>query len=249
MLSFAAKRLLASVPTLLVLITLAFFMMHAAPGGPFDRERALPAEIEAAMKSAYHLDEPVMQQYLRYMGGLLHGDLGPSFQYPGFSVSELIASGFPVSLQLGLWSMLLALPLGCAAGMLAAVRQNRAADHALMAVALAGMSIPTYVIAPLLVLLFAVSLGWLPAGGWEHGRYADMVMPVLALAAPQIAYIARLMRGATIEVLRSNFIRTARAKGLPAHRVLLRHAIKPALIPVLSYLGPAAAGIITGSVV
>ena len=249
MLTFAAKRLLSSVPTLLVLITLAFFMMRAAPGGPFDRERSVPPEIEAAMKAAYHLDEPLPSQYLRYMGGLLRGDLGPSFQYSGFSVRELIAGGFPVSLQLGFWSILLSVLIGCTAGMLAALKQNRAADHALMGVAMAGISIPSYVIAPLLMLLFAVRLGWLPAGGWEPGRYADMVMPVLALAAPQIAYVARLMRGSMIEVLRSNFIRTARAKGLGSTTVLLRHALKPALLPVLSYLGPAAAGVITGSVV
>lgn len=249
MLTFAFKRLLSSVPTLLVLITLSFFMMRAAPGGPFDRERALQPEIEAAMKAAYHLDESLPQQYLRYMGGLLRGDLGPSFQYQGFTVSELIASGFPVSLQLGFWAMLLALVLGSAAGILAAVRQNRLADYGVMSLAMTGISVPSYVIAPLLILLFAVGLGWLPAGGWVPGRYSDMLMPVLALAAPQIAYIARLMRGSMIEVLRSNYIRTARAKGLPARVVILRHALKPALLPVLSYLGPAAAGVITGSVV
>ena len=247
--AFVLKRLLVSLPTLLILVTLSFFLMRAAPGGPFDRERALQPEIEAAMKAAYHLDEPLAQQYLRYLGGLLRGDLGPSFQYQGYAVTELIASGFPVSLQLGAWAMLLALLLGSAAGVAAALRQNRALDHGLMTLAMAGISIPGFVVAPLLILLFAVALGWLPAGGWEAGRPADMVLPVVALAAPQIACIARLMRASMIEVLRSNYIRTARAKGLPLRVVILRHALKPALLPVLSYLGPAAAGVITGSVV
>ncbi len=249
MLRFAMRRLLASIPTLLVLITLAFFMMRLAPGGPFDKERSLLPEIEAAINAAYHLDEPLWQQYLRYMGGLLRGDLGPSFQYAGFSVSELIAQGFPVSLAIGLSSMVLALLIGGAAGIWAAMRQNRFGDWSVMTLSMAGISLPSYVIAPLMILLFAVTLHWLPAGGWERGRYLDMLMPVLALALPQIAYIARLMRGSMIEVLRSNFIRTARAKGLPEHRVILRHALKPAMMPILSFLGPTAAGVITGSVV
>ncbi|HEY0915797.1 MAG TPA: oligopeptide ABC transporter permease OppB [Solimonas sp.] len=249
MLRFAMRRLLASIPTLLVLITLAFFMMRLAPGGPFDKERSLLPEIEAAINAAYHLDEPLWQQYLRYMGGLLRGDLGPSFQYAGFSVSELIAQGFPVSLAIGLSSMVLALLIGGAAGIWAAMRQNRFGDWSVMTLSMAGISLPSYVIAPLMILLFAVTLHWLPAGGWEQGRYQDMLMPVLALALPQIAYIARLMRGSMIEVLRSNFIRTARAKGLPEHRVILRHALKPAMMPILSFLGPTAAGVITGSVV
>ena len=249
MLSFALKRLLSAIPTLLVLVTLSFFMMRAAPGGPFDRERSLPPEIEAAMGAEYHLDEPLLRQYGRYLGGLARGDFGPSFQYQGYSVRELIADGFPVSLELGLWAMLLSLLLGGAAGIAAALRQNRAADHGLMLAALAGISIPPYVIAPLLILLFAVGLQWLPAGGWRPGTAADLLMPVVALAAPQVAYIARLMRGSLIEVLRQNYIRTARAKGLPMSAVVLRHALLPAALPVLSYLGPAAAGVITGSVV
>jgi len=243
------RRLLASIPTLLVLITLAFFMMRIAPGGPFDKERSLLPEIEAAINAAYHLDEPLWQQYLRYMGGLARGDLGPSFQYAGFSVTELIAQGFPVSLTIGLLSMLLALLVGGSAGIWAAMRQNRLGDWSVMTLSMAGISLPSYVIAPLMILLFAVTLHWLPAGGWEQGRYLDMLMPVLALALPQIAYIARLMRGSMIEVLRSNFIRTARAKGLPERQVILRHALKPAMMPILSFLGPTAAGVITGSVV
>jgi oligopeptide transport system permease protein len=249
MLRFALRRVLAGIPTLLVLITLAFFMMRAAPGGPFDKERSLLPEIEAAMKATYHLDEPLWQQYFRYMGGLLRGDLGPSFQYEGYSVAELIAQGFPTSLKLGLSSLLLALLVGGAAGIWAARRQNRFGDWSVMTLSMAGISLPSYVVAPLLILLFAVTLHWLPAAGWEPGRYSDMVLPVIALALPQIAYIARMMRGSMIEVLRANFIRTARAKGLPERVVILRHALRPAMMPILSMLGPAAAGVITGSVV
>jgi oligopeptide transport system permease protein len=246
-LAFALRRLLSSVPTLLLLVTLAFFMMRAAPGGPFDRERALAPAIEQSLRASYHLDEPLAQQYLRYLGGLLHGDLGPSFQYEGYRVSELIAAGFPVSLALGLAAMALALVLGTLLGAAAALRRNTAVDHAVMGVALAGLTLPTYVVAPLLILLFAVTLGWLPAGGWSGPR--DLVLPVVALALPQLGVIARLTRASMIEILGANFIRTARAQGLPMRRIVLRHALKPALMPVLSYLGPATAAIVTGSVV
>jgi oligopeptide transport system permease protein len=249
MLRFAALRLFSAVPTLLLLVTAAFFMMRAAPGGPFDSERVLAPEVQKQLEAAYHLDESLPRQYLRYLGALLDGDLGPSFQYAGFTVNELIAAGFPVSLQLGLMAMLLALLVGVSAGIFAALHQNRLPDYTVMTLAMTGISIPNYVVAPLLILLFAITLGWLPAGGWEGGSLANRVLPVIALALPQIAYIARLTRGSMIEVLRQNFIRTARAKGLPERVVLLRHALRPALLPVLSYLGPAAAGIITGSVV
>ena len=249
MFAFAARRLLIALPTLWVLVTLSFFLMHAAPGGPFDRERQLPAEIEAALQAEYHLDEPVTKQYLRYLGGVLRGDLGPSFQYSGFRVSELITAGAPVSLTLGLAALLFALSCGVALGTLAALKRNTGIDHAVMLLAMTGISVPAYVIAPLMILLFAVTLGWLPAGGWSGGGLAVIVLPVFALAAAQIATIARLARGSLIEVMSANYIRTARAKGLPEHLVVLRHALKPALLPVLSYLGPAAAGLITGSVV
>lgn len=247
MLNFTLKRLLATVPTLLVLVTLVFFLLRAAPGGPFDDERALPPEVQAQVASAYHLDEPLWQQFGRYLGGLARGDLGPSFQYPGRSVNELIAAGFPVSLQLGLAAMLLALPLGCGLGIAAALRRGTLADHGLMTLAMTGLSIPNFVVAPLLVLAFALALDWLPAGGWDDWRSA--VLPVVALALPQIAYLARLTRGSMVEVLAQNYIRTARAKGLPQRWIVLRHALKPALMPVLSYLGPALAQIVTGSVV
>jgi oligopeptide transport system permease protein len=247
MLNFALKRLLATVPTLLVLVTLVFFLLRAAPGGPFDDERALPPEVQAQVAAAYHLDEPLWQQFGRYLGALAQGDLGPSFQYPGRSVNELIGAGFPVSLQLGLAAMLLALPLGCGLGIVAALRRGTLADHGLMTLAMTGLSIPNFVVAPLLVLAFALALGWLPAGGWDDWRSA--VLPVVALALPQVAVLARLTRGSMVEVLAQNYIRTARAKGLPQRWIVVRHALKPALMPVLSYLGPALAQIVTGSVV
>ncbi len=248
MLNHSLKRLLAAVPTLLLLITLAFFLMRAAPGGPFDRERALPPQIEAALQAEYQLDQPLWRQYLHYLGGLARGDLGPSFQYSGYSVAELIAAGAPVSFALGTAAMTLALLLGGALGCIAALRRNSRLDRGLMTLALLGISVPNYVVAPLLILLFAVTLGWLPAGGWSGGP-GQAVLPVLALALPQVAAIARLMRASMLETLDAPYIRTARAKGLPPRLIVWRHALKPAALPLLSYLGPAAAGIVTGSVV
>jgi oligopeptide transport system permease protein len=249
LLRYSLTRFLGAIPTLLVLITIAFFMIRAAPGGPFDAEKQLPPEIEANLRAAYHLDEPLVQQFGRYVLNLVRGDFGPSFQYKDYSVTELIAAGFPVSLRLGGSAMLLALLIGVAVGTIAALRQNSRTDHAVMAVSMTGISIPNFVMAPLLILLFAVYLGWLPAGGIGDGGLRFMILPVISLALPQIAYIARLTRGSMIEVLRSNFIRTARAQGLPERTVILRHALKPALLPVISYLGPATAAVITGSVV
>jgi len=247
MLRFALKRVLGAIPTLLVLIALAFFLIKVAPGGPFDTDRRIPPEIEANLQAAYNLDEPLYRQFGLYLGGLLKGDFGPSFQYRDYTVTELIATGFPVSLRLGGFAMLLAFFVGVAVGTIAALKQNSFTDHAAMAVAMTGISIPNFVMAPLLVLLFAVTLKWLPAGGL--GDWRNFVLPVIALALPQIAYIARLTRGSMIEVLRADFIRTARAQGLPQRTVIIRHALKPALLPVISYLGPATAAIITGSVV
>ena len=247
MLRFALKRVFGAIPTLLVLIALAFFLIKVAPGGPFDTDRRIPPEIEANLQAAYNLDEPLYIQFGLYLGGLLKGDFGPSFQYRDYTVTELIATGFPVSLRLGGFAMLLAFFVGVAVGTIAALKQNSFTDHAAMAVAMTGISIPNFVMAPLLVLLFAVTLKWLPAGGL--GDWRNFVLPVIALALPQIAYIARLTRGSMIEVLRADFIRTARAQGLPQRTVIIRHALKPALLPVISYLGPATAAIITGSVV
>ena len=248
MLAYTLRRFLGAWPTLLVLVTLSFFLVRAAPGGPFDAEKNLPPEIEANLAAKYHLDEPLWQQYLRYLGDLARGDLGPSFKYVDYTVNELIAQGFPVSLRLGLAAMAVALLIGLPAGMLAALRQNRPLDHVTMAAAMTGISVPGFVVAPLLILVFAVHLGWLPAGGLDGGLRA-WVLPVTALALPLLAYIARLTRASLIEVWRSPFIRTARAKGLPVWLILTRHALKPTLLPVVSFLGPALAGVITGSVV
>ena len=249
MIGFAFNRLLSAVPTLLLLVTLAFFMTRLAPGGPFDGERALPPAVKAQIEAAYHLDESLPRQYLRYLSGLAQGDLGPSFQYPGYTVNELIRSGLPVSLQLGSLAMLLAVIVGVFLGTVAALHQNRLIDHGAMTAAMVGISLPNFVIAPVLILLLTVHRDWLPASGWTERGALAMVLPVISLALPQVAYVARLTRGSMIEVLRSNFIRTARAKGLSMRRVVLQHAMMPALIPVLSYLGPATAAVITGSVV
>lgn len=244
-----ARRIAAGLLTLFVLLTLSFFLLRAAPGGPLDRERALPPRIEAVIAERFHLDEPLVAQYMRYLGGVLRGDLGPSFQYDGYQVSELIRAGLPASVQLGVLALLLALLLGIALGALCAVYAGRWPDHLLMSLVLTGISVPNFVVAPLLVLLFAVTLDWLPAGGWQDGAIADLVLPVIALALPQLAYVARLTRTGLAETLQSDFVLAARARGLPPRRILLRHALPPALLPVLSYLGPAAAGLITGSVV
>ena len=249
MLKYSLKRLLTAIPTLLILMTMAFFMMRAAPGGPFDTEKTLPPEIQANLDKKYHLDEPLIQQYGRYLLDLLQGDFGPSFQYKDYTVNELIATGFPVSLRLGGIAVLMAFVSGSGIGIIAARLQNTATDYTLMAGAMTGISIPNFVLAPLLILLFAVYLQWLPAGGWNGGALQNTILPIIGLALPQIAYISRLMRGSMIEVLRSNAIRTARAKGLPEHTVILRHALRPALLPVISFLGPATAAILTGSVV
>ncbi|HEX6992951.1 MAG TPA: oligopeptide ABC transporter permease OppB [Gammaproteobacteria bacterium] len=247
MLRYSIRRLLGAIPTLFVLIAIAFFMMRVAPGGPFDQERSLPVEVEANLRAAYRLDEPLYLQFARYLGGVLHGDFGPSFHYRDYTVTELIAAGFPVSLKLGATAILLAVVVGVTAGSIAALRQNRVTDHAVMTVSMTGISIPNFVMAPILILVFAIYLRWLPAG-WG-GALRNMVLPVIALALPQIAYIARLTRGSMIEVLRSNFIRTAKAQGLSTRTIVLKHALKPALLPVVSYLGPATAAVITGSVV
>lgn len=249
MLKYSLRRALGALPTLLVLFTLSFFLMRAAPGGPFDSERSLPPEIEANLNARFHLDQPLYQQYFSYLEDVVSGRFWPSIQYADFNVKELIASGFPVSLQLGLSALLLALILGCFIGAIAALKQNSKTDYSVMALAMAGISVPSFVLAPLLVLLFAVYLGWFPAGGWNGGALANQVLPIVVLALPQIAWISRLMRGSMIDVLRSPYILTARAKGLPWGLILRRHALKPALLPVVSYLGPAAAGIVTGSIV
>jgi len=249
LLRYALLRLLGAIPTLLLVIVLAFLMVHAAPGGPFDAERTLPADIEANIAAAYHLDEPLHQQFFRYIGGVLQGDLGPSYRYRDHTVGELIGSAFPLSLKLGATAMLLAVIVGVLVGALAAIRRNTLLDRSLMAVAMTGISIPVFVIAPVLVLLLAVKLQWLPAGWSGNEGLAKYLLPVIALALPQIAYIARLTRASMIDVLASDFVRTARAQGLGTSAIVRYHALKPAMLPVLSYMGPAIAAILTGSVV
>jgi len=241
-------RLAGIVPTLLILVTVVFFLVRIAPGGPFDTEKALPPEIQANLNAKYHLDEPLLQQYFRYLGQIAVFDFGPSFQYKDWTVNELIAEGFPVSMTMGGLAMLLAFLGGTLIGVAAALRQNTAVDYSAMGFAMVGISIPNFVIAPLLILLFAVFAGWLPAGGWDWSLQR-MVLPVVTLSFPVIAYVARLTRGSMIEVLHSNFIRAARAKGLPEWQIIVKHALKPALLPVISFMGPATAGLITGSVV
>jgi oligopeptide transport system permease protein len=223
--------------------------MRIAPGGPFDRERALPPEIEKNVLAAYDLDQPLILQYRDYLLGVLQGDFGPSFKYRDFTVAELLWTGFPASLKVGGIAILLAIAVGITLGTLAALRQNSGFDHAVMATAMTGITIPNFVMAPLLTLVFGVHLGLLPVAGWNGGAPQNLVLPVIALALPQIAYIARLTRGSMIEVLHANYVRTARAKGLRERIVVVRHALKGALLPVVSYLGPATAQVVTGSVV
>jgi len=249
LLRYALLRLLGAIPTLLLVIVLAFLMVHAAPGGPFDAERALPPEIEANIARAYHLDEPLHRQFLRYVSGVVRGDLGPSYRYRDHTVGELIASAFPLSLKLGAMAMALAIVVGVVAGTVAALRQGSGVDRLVMALAMTGISIPVFVIAPVLVLFLAVKLQWLPAGWSGNAHGVRLLLPVISLALPQIAYIARLTRASMIDVLASDFVRTARAQGLGTFAIVRYHALKPAMLPVLSYMGPAIAAILTGSVV
>lgn len=247
MLKYALSRLASALPTLFLVVIAAFFLTRAAPGGPFDKDRQLAPEIEARLQASYNLDESMPEQFGRYLAALVRGDLGPSFRYADYSVAEMIAAALPVSLTLGVLAMTLALLLGIPIGAYAALRKNRWPDRVVMAVSMIGISIPNFVVAPVLVLLFAVTLKWLPAG--DMGSAEHYVLPIIALALPQIAYIARLTRGAMVDVLRTNFIRTARAQGHSDWAVVVRHALKPTLIPVVSYLGPAIVMLLSGSVV
>lgn len=249
MFSFIIRRLAVAVPTVLALITVSFVLMHAAPGGPFTNERNVPEAVMENIEAKYNLDKPLWQQYFIYVGNVAQGDLGPSFRYKDFTVNELIESSFPRSAYIGAWSFLFVVVFGVGLGVIAALKQNRWPDYTVMTAAMTGVVFPNFVMAPLLVLLFAVTLRWLPAGGWEGGQVEYIVLPIIAMATSYIAQVARITRSSMIETLRSPFIRTARAKGIPRHKIVLRHALKPALIPVVSYLGPAFVGIITGSVI
>src|SRR5260370_19296596 len=249
MLRYFLTRLAGAIPTLFIIVTIAFFLIRAAPGGPFDREQTLPPEIMANLQRAYGLDQPIWAQYGRYLGALLHGDFGPSFKYRDFSVTELIGQGFPVTFELGSIAMALALILGIPIGTFAALHHNSAADYAAMSLSVAGIAIPSFVVLPFLGLLFGIYLHWLPVAGWEPGSIRHLVLPVAALTLPPLSVIARLVRASMLEALRSQFIRTADAKGLPLRPVNLRHAIRPALLPVARYLAPAVASIMPGSLV
>jgi oligopeptide transport system permease protein len=249
MLRFLVRRLAATIPTLFLIIAISFFLMHVAPGGPFDLEKPLPAEIKANLLRVYNLDQPVWKQFLIYLGHLVKGDFGPSYVLQNFSVNELFHIGLKVSVPLGLSAFLLSLVLGGILGILAALYQNRSADYAVIGVATAGSTVPNYVVAPLIQLIFGLWLKWLPVGGWDDGAFLNMVGPVVTLALPYIAIVARLMRGSMIESLHAHHIRTARAMGLSDYSVIVRHALRGALLPIVSYAGPAAAGLVTGSLI
>ena len=249
MLRYIGRRLLVAIPTLLLVITAAFFMMRAAPGSTFDADRKLSPEIEANVLAQYGMNKPLGAQYVDYLVGVARGDLGPSLKYRDKSVLDILKQNYPVSLKLGLSAILIASLVGVGLGVLAALRQNRLTDNWVMAVAILGVCIPTFVTAPLLVLGIASKLGWLPTAGWNDGALPNMVLPVVVLALPQIAIISRLTRAGMIEVLHANYIRTARAKGLPEGRIVGKHALRAAILPLVSYLGPACAGLITGSLV
>ena len=247
--SYTLRRLLAVIPTLLAVISVCYFLLHAIPGGPFDTERQVSAAVLANLQAKYHLDLPVWQQYLLYLKSLLQGDLGASFRYADWSVNDLVAQALPVSLVIGGVSMLLSVVIGVGLGIAAALRQNSLVDYAVMFVGNIGSAFPSFVLGPVLILIFALYFGWLPAGGWDNFQPKFMVLPVALLTFINVSTIGRMMRGSLIEVLHSNFIRTARAKGLPLHVVMLRHALRPALLPVVSVIGPLAISSITSALV
>lgn len=249
MLKFIFKRLLEAIPTLLILITVSFFMMRLAPGNPFSSDRALPPEVLANIEAKYGFDKPIWEQYFTYLKNLMHGDLGPSFKYKDFSVNDLVYSALPVSAKLGFLAFIAAVSLGVLFGTLAAIRQNTWLDFTVMTIAMFGIVIPSFVLAPVLVILFAIFLDWLPAGGWNDGSAKYLILPIASMMMSYVASISRITRGSMIETLHSNFVRTARAKGLSTFYIVINHVLRPAMLPVISYLGPAFVGIITGSVV
>jgi len=247
--TYALRRLLATIPTLLAVITLCYLLLHLTPGGPFDTEHKIPEAVLANLQAKYHLNEPLWKQYLLYLGSLLQGDLGASFRYEDWSVNDLVAKALPISAAIGGGSLLIAIFIGVGLGTMAALKQNSLADYLTMMMSSVGSVFPSFVIGPLLILVFALWLGLAPAGGWDNFAPRYMVLPMALLIFINVATIARVMRGSMIEVLGSNFIRTARAKGLPMRTLVLRHAMKPALLPVVSLIGPMAISSITSAVV
>lgn len=247
--TYALRRLLAAIPTLLAVITVCYLLLHLTPGGPFDSEHKLSEAVLANLQAKYHLNEPLWKQYLLYLNSLLHGDLGASFRYEDWSVNDLVAKAFPISAAIGGSSLLIALVVGVALGTFAALRQNSVLDYFTMLISSIGSVFPSFVIGPMLILVFAIWLKLAPSGGWDNFAPRYMVLPMALLVFINVATIARVMRGSMIEVLSSNFIRTARAKGLPLRTLVLRHAMKPALLPVVSLIGPLAISSITAAVV
>jgi len=251
MTKYIVNRLLGMIPTLLIIITLSFFIVRIAPGGPFATERNLPEVVKRNIEAKYHLDESMVQQYGRYMFDILRGDLGPSFKYKDYDVNYYIANSLPKSIVLGSWAMLLALLFGISAGIIAAVKQNSWVDYLSMGIAVIGISVPLFVIAPVLQLIFAMKLKWLPTSGWytTGEGWKTVILPAVSLSFAYFANIARLTRSSMLETLRSDYIRTAKAKGMKNTTIIFKHAMKGAMLPIVSYLGPAFAGIITGSIV
>lgn len=248
MLRFIAGRLLQAIPVLFAVVTITFFLVRAAPGGPFDDEKAVVPEVRAALEAQYQLDQPLHRQYFSYLGDLLRGDLGPSFKYPGRSVNEIIAAGFPVTAELGIYAILVAIMIGGVAGVTAALRPNTLQDYLPMSAAMIGICMPAFLLGPLLLLIFGVKLEWLPVSGWGQ-LSGDKLLPSLTLGTAYAAYIARLSRGGMLDVMTQDYIRTARAKGLPEHIVVVKHGLRAGFIPVVAFLGPAFAGILSGSFV
>ena len=249
MLLYVLRRLLTAIPTMFVIVTLAFFLIRVAPGGPFNQERGLSPEIKANLEAQFGLNDPLWLQYVNYLKNLLHGNFGPSYNLPDFTVGELFANGLPISVQLGSMALALALLVGGSLGIAAALNQNKLGDYAVIATATAGSTIPTFVIAPVIQLLFGLTWNLLPIGGWGDGAFLNKIGPALTLALPQIAIVARLMRGSMIEALRAHHIRTARALGLSDWSVIVKHALRGAMLPIVSYAGPAAAALLTGSII
>ena len=247
--SYTLRRILAALPTMLVVITVCYLLLHVTPGGPFDSERKVSAAVLANLQAKYHLDMPLWQQYLLYLKSLLQGDLGASFRYADWSVNDLVANALPVSAVIGGGSLLLSVVIGVAVGIVAALRQNSAVDYGVMLIGNVGSAVPSFVLGPVLIIVFAILLQWLPAGGWNNFEPRFMILPMVLLTFINVSIIGRVMRGSLIEVLHSNYIRTARAKGLPTRVVILRHALKPALLPVVSLLGPLAISSITSALV
>jgi oligopeptide transport system permease protein len=248
MLIFLCKRILQAIPVMFLVTALTFFMIHAAPGGPFSQERAVPAEVLKHLNQRYHLDEPVWQQFFAYVGHLLQGDFGPSFKYPSHTINDLIAAGFPATFELAIYATLFALLVGLSAGISAALKPNTPQDYVPMSSAMLGICLPSFVLGPLLLLVFGIWLHWLPVGGWGQIP-GDKILPSITLGAAYAAYIARISRGSMLEILSQDYIRTARAKGLSTPRIVFVHALRGAITPVISFLGPAIAGLLAGSFV